>query len=62
MQSTVQQLTLEMDVSVAVGIGFGETAASAEINARKAIRHSKKKESSGIVVIQEDGVMIESVG
>ncbi|MBT2604021.1 hypothetical protein J7E55_13520 [Bacillus sp. ISL-53] len=62
LQSTVQQLALEMDVSVAVGIGFGETAASAEINARKAIRHSKKKESSGIVVIQEDGVMIESVG
>jgi len=62
LRSTVQQLALEMDVSVAVGIGFGETAASAEINARKAIRHSKKKESSGIVVIQEDGVMIESVG
>ncbi len=62
MRSTVQQLALEMDVSVAVGIGFGEKAASAEINARKAIRHSKKKESSGIVVIQEDGVMIESVG
>ncbi|WHY98401.1 hypothetical protein [Peribacillus simplex] len=62
LQSTVQQLALEMDVPVAVGIGFGETAASAEINARKAIRHSKKQDSSGIVVIQEDGVMIESVG
>ncbi|CAH0297141.1 hypothetical protein SRABI96_04466 [Peribacillus sp. Bi96] len=62
LQSTVQLLALDMGVSVAVGIGFGETAASAEINARKAIRHSKKQESSGIVVIQEDGLMIESVG
>lgn len=58
----IQQLSLEIDVSVAVGIGFGETAVSAEINARKAIRHSKTQEHSGIVAVQDDGLIIESIG
>ncbi|WP_280166056.1 hypothetical protein [Priestia aryabhattai] len=58
----IQQLSLEIDVSVAVGIGFGETAVSAEINARKAIRHSKTQENSGIVALQDDGLIIESIG
>ncbi|NHN31724.1 hypothetical protein [Paenibacillus agricola] len=62
LQSTIEYLSLEADTTVAVGIGFGETAFSAETNAHRAIRLSKGKEEHGIVIIKEDGTMIESVG
>ena len=61
LQLTVQQLTLDTGVPVAVGIGFGETASSAEMNAYTAVRHSKEKPDHGYVIVQEDGVMIESI-
>ncbi|MGE6258054.1 hypothetical protein ACQKCU_09115 [Heyndrickxia sporothermodurans] len=60
--NTVQQLILETDLPVRVGIGFGETAFSAEINARKAIQHSKEKEKDHIIAVHEDGVIVESIG
>lgn len=60
--STVRQLTLDTEVPVAVGIGFGETAASAEMNAYKAVQYSKEKSDHGISIIQEDGTIIESIG
>ncbi|QRG68338.1 hypothetical protein [Brevibacillus choshinensis] len=62
LRNTVQQLSLEADVPVAVGVGFGETAFSAENNARKAIQHAKERPEFGIVIVQDDGVIIESVG
>lgn len=62
LRTTVQQLSLEADVPVAVGVGFGETAFSAENNARKAIQHAKEGEEFGIVIVQDDGVIMESVG
>jgi hypothetical protein len=62
LRNTVQQLSLEADVPVAVGVGFGETAFSAENNARKAIQHAKERPDFGIVVVQDNGVIIESVG
>lgn len=62
LRHTVTQLSLEADVPVAVGVGFGDTAFSAENNARKAIQHAKERPEFGIVIVQDDGVMIESVG
>ncbi|MEW9674334.1 hypothetical protein [Ammoniphilus sp. 3BR4] len=62
LQSSVQQLILDAGVPVAVGIGFGETASSAEMNAYKAVQYSKEKANHGISIVQEDGTIIESVG
>jgi len=62
LRTTVNQLSLEADVPVAVGVGFGETASSAEINARKAIQNAKERPDFGIVIVQDDGVIVESVG
>lgn len=62
LRHTVEQLSLEADVPVAVGVGFGDTAFSAENNARKAIQHAKERPQFGIVVVQDNGVMMESVG
>ncbi|WP_338131121.1 hypothetical protein [Cohnella rhizosphaerae] len=59
---TVNYLAAEAETTVAVGIGFGETAYSAETNAHRAIQQSKGKEEHGIVIIKEDGTMIESAG
>ncbi|KIL39051.1 hypothetical protein SD70_22710 [Gordoniibacillus kamchatkensis] len=62
LQNIVTQLALESDTSVAVGIGYGKTVFSAEINAWSAIKHSKEKPERGIVVVQENGTVVESVG
>lgn len=62
LEDTVQRLAFEADTTVAVGIGFGETAYSAEINAFRAIQHSKAMKKREIVIIQEDGLIVESPG
>lgn len=62
LRDTVRHISLEADVPVAVGIGFGITAFSAEDNARRALQHAKEKEERGIVIVQQDGVIVESVG
>lgn len=62
LQNTVQQLSLEADSLVAVGVGYGETVFSAEINARRAIQQSKSDAKRGIVVVQEDGTVVEAAG
>lgn len=62
LRDTVQHISLEADVPVAVGIGFGSTAFSAENNARRALQHAKEKEERGIVIVQQDGVIVEAVG
>ncbi|MET3292851.1 UNVERIFIED_CONTAM: hypothetical protein ABID98_005548 [Brevibacillus sp. OAP136] len=62
LKQTVEQLALESESTVAVGIGYGETVFAAEVNALHAIQHSKEKAEPGIVIVQEDGTVIESVG
>ncbi|MFK2827052.1 hypothetical protein QYG89_15475 [Bacillus sp. B190/17] len=57
-----QYLSLEADTAVAVGIGFGQTVFSAEVNAHRALRQSKEKAEPGIVIVQDDGMVIESAG
>ncbi|SIR06000.1 hypothetical protein SAMN05878482_102890 [Peribacillus simplex] len=62
LEDTIQKLAFEADTPVTVGIGFGETAYSAEINAFRAIQHSKEMKKREIVIIQDDGKIIESPG
>ena len=62
LKEKVQYLTLEANTSVAVGIGFGKTVLTAEINAHRALQHSKKKETQAITIVQDDGTVIEAVG
>ncbi len=62
LKDVVRRLSLELNIPVAVGIGFGETVSSAETNARRALLHAKKRKKEKLVIIQEDGVLVESVG
>ncbi|WP_026573729.1 hypothetical protein [Bacillus sp. UNC438CL73TsuS30] len=62
LEETVQKLAFEAETTVAVGIGFGETAYAAEINAFRAIQHSKEMKKHEIVMVQDDGKIIESPG
>ncbi|MCZ8515436.1 hypothetical protein O9H85_24120 [Paenibacillus filicis] len=62
LEATVQKLAFEADTTVAVGIGFGDTAYSAEINAFRAIQHSKEMKKREIVIVQDDGKIVESPG
>lgn len=61
-QNTVFQLSLESETTAAVGIGFGETVFTAEVNARQAIQYSKEKAERGMIIVQENGTISESVG
>lgn len=56
------QLSIEMEAKVIAGIGFAQTVFNAELNAHRALRQTKENESIDIVMIQEDGTIIESVG
>lgn len=62
LQETVQYLASEADTTVAVGIGFGETAFSAEMNAHRALRQSKEQAERGVVIVRDDGTIIEWAG
>ncbi|MBM7585403.1 transcription initiation factor IIE alpha subunit [Bacillus pakistanensis] len=62
LEDTIQNLAFEAGTPVAVGIGFGETAYSAETNAFRAIQHSKEMKKREIVIVQDDGKIVESPG
>lgn len=60
LEDTIQKLAFEANTTVATGVGFGETAYSAEINAFRAIQHSKDMKKRKIVIVQDNGEIIES--
>ncbi|MEC0235523.1 hypothetical protein P4H71_14425 [Paenibacillus kribbensis] len=62
LREAVFRLETEVDQPVAVGIGFGETALSAEQHARKAIQTAKDREVSDIIIVRADGTVVESAG
>jgi hypothetical protein len=61
LKDTVRSLSLEADTTVSVGIGFGKTVLTAEINAHRALVQSRNNEKHEIVIVQDDGTIIESV-
>lgn len=62
LENTIEQLSLEADSIVSVGIGFGETVFSAEKNAIESIQQSKELNNRKILIVQENGEIIESLG
>ncbi|WP_421050008.1 hypothetical protein [Lysinibacillus sp. UGB7] len=56
------QLSIEMDAKVTAGIGFAQTVFNAELHAHRGLHQTKVNESIDIVMIQDDGTIIESVG
>ncbi len=62
LKEKINHLTAEADSNVAVGVGYGQTVFSAETNAYRAIRESRGREKQEIVIIQEDGTIIDAVG
>lgn len=57
-EETVNNLVLESGLQVGVGIGFGETIYSAEFNANHALKQSKEKFGS-IIIVRENGEVVE---
>lgn len=60
LSDTVDYLAAKADTRVAVGIGYGKTVFSAETNAQRALIQSKLKADRQIVIIREDGVIVEA--
>lgn len=56
------QLSIEMEAQVTAGIGFAQTVFNAELHAHRGLRQTKENETIDIVMIQDDGTIIESVG
>ncbi|WP_286923649.1 MULTISPECIES: hypothetical protein [Lysinibacillus] len=56
------QLSIEMEGKVTAGIGFAQTVFNAELHAHRGLRQTKANESIDIVMVQDDGTIIESVG
>lgn len=62
LKDVIQQLSDIEDVTMAVGIGFGDTVSSAQLNARRGLSHAKKRDKERIIIVEDNGVLIESVG
>lgn len=64
LQETLRQLKAAVNaaVSVAAGIGFGETVFATEINAHRALRNARGKKDCPVVIVQDDGKIVEAAG
>ncbi|MFY2306425.1 hypothetical protein ACOSZE_03090 [Lysinibacillus fusiformis] len=62
LQEKMYQLSIEMEAKVTAGIGFAQTVFNAELHAHRGLRQTKENEAIDIVMIQDDGTIIESVG
>lgn len=60
-EATLQQIGLITEALISVGIGFGQTFYTAEINAYHALNHAKSK-ACGSITIQDDKSLIEDAG
>ncbi|QED48085.1 hypothetical protein [Cytobacillus dafuensis] len=58
-EEAVNKLILESGLKVGVGIGYGETVFSAELNAHNALKQSKEKFGS-IMIVHENGTAFEA--
>ena len=62
LRETIQQMgiAINFDVSVRAGVGFGETVSHAEFNAYRALRNIDEKTDGGLVIIRDDGGIVEA--
>lgn len=63
LQDTIEQLILavNIDVPITAGIGFGETVFAGEINAHRALRNTREQKGARVIIVQDDGKMVEVV-
>ncbi len=52
---------LAFDVPIAAGIGFAGTVFAAEINANRGLHNARGSEAGQIVIVQDDGVIVEAM-
>lgn len=62
LRETIQQMgiAINFDVSVRAGVGFGETVSNAEFNAYRALRNIDEKTDGGLIIIRDDGGIVEA--
>lgn len=60
LRNTVHKIAHEINSEVAVGIGYGDSVVAAELNARKALASAKQRTYERLVIIQDDGVLVEN--
>lgn len=62
LRETIQQMSIAInfDVSVRAGVGFGETVSNAEFNAYRALRNIDEKTDKGLIIIRDDGGIVEA--
>lgn len=63
LQSTIEQLIVAVNINVPInaGIGFGETVFATEINAHRALRNTRGQKAARIVIVQDDGTIVEAM-
>lgn len=61
LQHTIQKLTRAWNRTVLAGIGFGDSALTAELNARRAVQHSKQDKTEKIIIIDNQGKIVEYI-
>lgn len=61
LEQAIEEIAVFIGAPVSVGIGFGESVRAAEINAFRAVNYAKAKRC-GVVMVQDDGAMIEEPG
>ncbi len=49
-----------LEVPIAAGIGFASTVFAAEINANRGLRNARERSNGPIVIVQDDGVIVEA--
>ena len=60
LRSLIRKISSDIDIQLYVGIGFGNTVASAHSNASRATLHAKKGPAEKVIIIQENGIVVEA--
>ena len=60
LRDTMEKISFDLDIPVVSGIGFGNTAFLAQVNANKAINLSKSK--NDIIIVRDNGEIVEPLG
>lgn len=62
LRETIQKMgiAINFDVSVRAGVGFGDTVSNAEFNAYRALRNIDEKTDGGLIIIRDDGGIVEA--
>ncbi|SEJ75274.1 hypothetical protein SAMN05660742_11614 [Propionispira arboris] len=62
LQDMIDEVRIALATDIVAGIGFGATVFTAQLNAYRAVNQGKSIGSQGIVMIDDDGQIIEAAG